>query len=956
MNGIFVTAPTLSVFVSHAADDPEWPPNVIEGLATELVSIGATVRLDYWYKRELQRDPTDQEWRDWMRDSLDRAHRVLILGSKAYVDLADRPDPTAGRGRGLAQECRDLDAWLYTASQKPEGRIWLCAAHGSALPRFLQAGQAVHYSIVDRSRMLQDMWNSWQRPLQMLHARLRAMLDDECLEECYVTLTVKRSRKLITRLLVPLTQREDLERTANVALEWVPGDSAVDILDAVQPDGRALLLGEPGAGKTYALLKLVQRDLAAGTTPLWVKLNHWLNGSQTFSDFVAAEIPELGVRWAEALEAGRGRLLLDGLNELPSAHAKAQRDQIENWLRQNGRAPVLVTCRSDHAHSCNLPSLIDALTLSPLQASQVWQLVRNYVRGESVIKDALFWEIAGGRAFQYAWERRPEVTAESQLNVLIEPTALGAGDLAWLESAEIESLRRLARDPARFWPLAVNPYMLTMLLSIAVDDIWEHGTRSLPRHRVDVLSKHTEARINNELRKQHNSIESKQIQLVLTELAARLQHVAERASDGRDASVIAIAWEEIEPSWHPALEVALGARLLRREGRLLRFGHQLLHEFYVARYLRALLDAGSDSLAHRIWPGASTFSERTGWLQPFLFLAEYQHTDVVSLLRALAQVQPEVAAAVWEQTRNRSPWLLDEQLSDEIVRGFSEEAFTSPGKEFPQREASFARAIGLMRGIHGNPLDTRRGVHGWHDKVRKRTRVDIDWVRLGAGPSGCQGMFARIDRDYLISRYPVTHGQFEAFVDDPQGWVNAKWWAGAPTVEQATPWQPCWTYSNHPCERVSWWAARAYCRWLAALLRRPGITIPSGEEWERAAGGPGSANFPWCGVWSNERANADSMIDMTSAVGLFAAGSSLEDIHDLAGNVWEWTLDAAVHDDARNGSEDFSECPIGESLRVIRGGSWRTLPKHCGTRAQKHCTPDSRLSSLGFRVVCHPGD
>ena len=110
---------------------------------------------------------------------------------------------------------------------------------------------------------------------------------------------------------------------------------------------------------------------------------------------------------------------------------------------------------------------------------------------------------------------------------------------------------------------------------------------------------------------------------------------------------------------------------------------------------------------------------------------------------------------------------------------------------------------------------------------------------------------------------------------------------------------------RHPINCVSWDHADAYCRFL-------GKRLPSEAEWEYAARGAGG-NFPWgdepvdpahanaCGAecvrWETERrlpsssqlGSGDDGFVGTAPVGSFPAGRSGAGIHDLIGNVWEWT-------------------------------------------------------------------
>jgi hypothetical protein len=70
---------------------------------------------------------------------------------------------------------------------------------------------------------------------------------------------------------------------------------------------------------------------------------------------------------------------------------------------------------------------------------------------------------------------------------------------------------------------------------------------------------------------------------------------------------------------------------------------------------------------------------------------------------------------------------------------------------------------------------------------------------------------------FYMARYPVTNAQFQAFVDDPDGYKNTQWWAGL-EQQHDKPASPSWNNANHPRESVSWFEAMAYCAWLSEQL------------------------------------------------------------------------------------------------------------------------------------------
>jgi len=149
-----------------------------------------------------------------------------------------------------------------------------------------------------------------------------------------------------------------------------------------------------------------------------------------------------------------------------------------------------------------------------------------------------------------------------------------------------------------------------------------------------------------------------------------------------------------------------------------------------------------------------------------------------------------------------------------------------------------------------------------------------------------------------------------------------------------------------PVTSVSWKQAQEFCR---KLSQKEGATyrLPTEAEWEYScragAGSPVGAAELEAAAWY-----ADNSEGTTHPVGLKAPNPW--GLHDLLGNVAEWTLD--VYGPYPRVEEDEDpKGPAAGSTRVVRGGSWRGLPPalRCAARAG---TPESyQLAHVGLRVV-----
>ena len=189
------------------------------------------------------------------------------------------------------------------------------------------------------------------------------------------------------------------------------------------------------------------------------------------------------------------------------------------------------------------------------------------------------------------------------------------------------------------------------------------------------------------------------------------------------------------------------------------------------------------------------------------------------------------------------------------------------------------------------------------------------------------------------------------------------WWAYVPGAFWKRPGGPGTTINGrdrHPVVHVAYEDARAYTGWA-------GKSLPTEAEWEYAArGGLDGARFAWgdaevvdgypmANSWQGEFPWQNLCLDGyagTSPVGSFPPNGY--GLHDMTGNVWEWTCDAAA-----NGHAPESPCcgpPAEERIprRVIKGGSHLCAPNYClryRPAARQFEAVDTSTGHIGFRCV-----
>jgi hypothetical protein len=92
-----------------------------------------------------------------------------------------------------------------------------------------------------------------------------------------------------------------------------------------------------------------------------------------------------------------------------------------------------------------------------------------------------------------------------------------------------------------------------------------------------------------------------------------------------------------------------------------------------------------------------------------------------------------------------------------------------------------------------------------------------------------------------------------------------------------------------PIDGIRWAHAQAFCQWMAEESALS-IRLPTEDEWERAARGDGSREYPWGEDFETRRANlAELGLGHALPVGALPLGASAFGVLDMAGNVDEWT-------------------------------------------------------------------
>lgn len=131
----------------------------------------------------------------------------------------------------------------------------------------------------------------------------------------------------------------------------------------------------------------------------------------------------------------------------------------------------------------------------------------------------------------------------------------------------------------------------------------------------------------------------------------------------------------------------------------------------------------------------------------------------------------------------------------------------------------------------------------------------------------------------------------------------------------------------HPVSDVTWAEAMAFCK-------KSSKRLPTEAEWEKAARGADGRVYPW-GDKVREKPHPYFSGLIKRRVGLQTQDTSPYGVADMAGSVWEWTLDE------------------NEGKKVARGGLWNLHLdyEYSKTYDRAFIVAGQRFPFLGFRCA-----
>jgi len=208
---------------------------------------------------------------------------------------------------------------------------------------------------------------------------------------------------------------------------------------------------------------------------------------------------------------------------------------------------------------------------------------------------------------------------------------------------------------------------------------------------------------------------------------------------------------------------------------------------------------------------------------------------------------------------------------------------------------------------------------------------------------------ALIERGFAIGVLPVPTEEFEAY-GRATGWRRRA--------------ELVWLSGRKPVINVRQTEARDYCAWLSRQTGQH-YRLPTEQEWEYAYRAGASSAYPQ----GDRITPADALYNASQGYdaarpkrprllsrcfvrcGAMEAGKLRPNrwgLHDMAGNVWEFTASSWTRDHASLPERPLSGKP---QAVVTKGGSWFDGPEDCRAAARRRRLENELDLNLGFRVV-----
>ncbi|MBZ0283012.1 MAG: NACHT domain-containing protein [Anaerolineae bacterium] len=426
----------------------------------------------------------------------------------------------------------------------------------------------------------------------------------------------------------------------------------VDISQSIENFRQLIVLGEPGSGKTTLLWRITfdyatkAKSDPLAPIPVFIHLGELVE-DKNLTWLINEQLGRLASSFSDLLAEKRIAFMLDGLNEIANEHknnALAEiRDLIEHCVKED--IVIVLTSRyREYVDSMDM-GILNQISITPLNASQIYQFIRNHITNPPSAADDLFWTLAGDKARSH-WEKLSK-------NVTLDFTAFWTSGS--LPKGTVDEQTKqwwnewiTVRDTPQGWlPLAVNPFMLYMIIQVY------SRAGKLPQNRGALFEVFSDFLLVE--REKNAPDESREIKRKLADLAHAMMLINGTSVSQNEA----LKYLKDEGS----LNRALDANLLSGNTEI-RFSHQLFQEYFAARRIDSEMNIGTP--AHQFF-APENWWEPSGWEETIMLLAGVYNDDCTPVLEWLHDAQPELTARCVKESGANTPRSTLEMLKQQWI-------------------------------------------------------------------------------------------------------------------------------------------------------------------------------------------------------------------------------------------------------------------------------------------------
>jgi formylglycine-generating enzyme required for sulfatase activity len=704
---------------------------------------------------------------------------------------------------------------------------------------------------------------------------------------------------------------------------------AEDLLDL--PDKTAVVLGEPGMGKTTMLhyLALWESKKSDGLFPILVKLAEFSKTRDPLETYLLAAVanfitsPAMLEAARQTIQKQRALILLDGLDEVSREGYQAVTDRIQDFIAAHRGCRVIITSRKAGFQSDRVPYRIFAIDKLPLP--EIETFVTKWFQQET--------DLAG----------------------------------------------KIAGNP-RLHELAQNPFLLSIICLIYEEK------RSLPKRRLELYRKCAETLLtlyDKRMISKVNGFTQLLKERVLEDAAYYFfGQGADEFPYGPLAEQVTqtLAKMKRQDNEEAVLrEICENSGLLQKSDDKYLFVHRSFYEYYVACKMRKdYIDEVDINKKAGIVEAILSRASESRWEEPIrLYAAQIESiTEGTQFFRTLWEKDRALALRCYPD--------MDRVVEPELIKNLLDQADVDERVELvkglPEKIAEPEKIVETLRELFrwetngeviywgAQILEEREEIKkipgaleivrqklddGAKERYQKYVANDMICIPTGSFLMGSSGNEA--DRrenetqhevkvnEFLISRYQVTNRLYEEF--DPNHRQQRNEYSDK---------------DEQPDIYVNWYEAVIFCRWL-------GCRLPTEAEWEYACRAGTTKPFYTGDNLTTEQANyhgnypyrnypKGKYISKTTPVGSYPPNKW--GLYDMHGNVYDWCLDwygeMYYNECKRQGIVDNPLGPETGSGRVLRGGSWYSSALRCRSASRDYDHPDDRNIVIGFRLVFVP--